>query len=143
MPRHRSKCTCEIHSQIDPRVAEALSQERRLERDVCPALNDAANGPAADGAALVAPLELVCTHLAAASVAARSEARTAHLTHADDAERRASWHASFTSAAMDGIGSPSSWQRGPHSCVLKKLSTPCAPLSVPPFLCRRLPVVET
>ena len=63
-----------------------LSQERRLERDVCPALNDGTNGPAADGAALVAPLELVCTHLAAASVAARSEARTAHLTHADDAE---------------------------------------------------------
>ena len=50
------------------------------------ALNDVADGPAADGAALIAPLELIRAHLAAAGVAAGSEARAAHLAHADEAE---------------------------------------------------------
>ena len=58
-------------------------------------------------------------------------------------QRRASSQAAAISGAISGIGSPSFRQRSPHLCVLKKLSMPCAPLSVPPFLCRRLPLAET
>mmetsp|Transcript_14672 Transcript_14672/g.37244 ORF Transcript_14672/g.37244 Transcript_14672/m.37244 type:complete len:226 (+) Transcript_14672:283-960(+) len=56
--------------------------------------------------------------------------------------RRASSFAAAASSARFGVPSPSDRHCWPQTCDLKKLSTPCAPLSVPPFLWRLLPERE-